>query len=136
MQINKFPFTKINKSRLGIIYRPYIDPVWLFSQKRKDWIFSRMIVDTGADYTLLPRKYAIDLGIDLIKDCLVETTLGIGGSETVYLYKNLKIKIGNIKQIIPVGFLERDDVPPLLGRLKCLENLELIFKSRQTILKK
>jgi len=135
MQINKFPFTKVSRSYFGTIYRPYIDPVWLFSEKRNDWIFSRMIVDTGADYTLLSRRYAINLGIDLIKECLAETTLGVGGSETVYLYKNLKIKIGNIEQIIPVGFLERDDVPPLLGRLKCLEDLEVILKNHQTILK-
>lgn len=59
------------------------------------------------------------LGIDLQKDCEVETTLGVGRSETVYQYKGLSIKIGNTEFKIPVGFLERDDIPPpFFGEIK------------------
>lgn len=133
MEIIKVPFTNIGKGLIGIISRPYI-PVSLFSVKRKDWIFVSMLVDSGADYTLLPRKYSIGLGIDLSKDCIAETTLGVGGSETIYIYKELKIKINNWQKKIPVGFLERDDVPPLLGRMQCLEALEVTFKKHQTFL--
>lgn len=133
MEIIKVPFTNIGKGLIGIIYRPYV-PASLFSVKKKDWISVNMLVDSGADYTLLPRKYSIGLGIDLSKDCLVETTLGVGGSETIYIYKKLKIKINQWQKQIPVGFLERDDIPPLLGRLQCLEALELTFKKHQTFL--
>lgn len=38
-----------------------------------------MIVDTGADYTLLPRFMAEKLGINLEKDCKDFTTFGVGG---------------------------------------------------------
>lgn len=61
MPIAKFPFVKIGKGPLGEIYRPYA-AVFLFSEKRKEWLLSRMVVDSGADYTLLPRHYAIALG--------------------------------------------------------------------------
>lgn len=86
-----------------------------------------MIVDTGADYTLLPYSASEDLGIDLEKDCTEHRTFGIGGSETVYLIHRYKIKIGNIELKTPIGFLGRDDILPLLGREKCLNNLNVLF---------
>ena len=43
-----------------------------------------MIVDTGADYTLLPRFLAPVLGIDLNKDCQKLKTSGVGGEERVF----------------------------------------------------
>lgn len=122
----KFPFTYVGKTRLGRIYRPYAI-VHLFSKVRDKWQPVEMVIDTGADYSLLPRRYATILGIDINTSCQPETTLGVGGVETVYQYKNLAIKIGKWKGKIPVGFLERDDVPPLLGRLACLESFKLTF---------
>lgn len=92
-----------------------------------------MIIDSGADYTLFPKKYAQILGVDLLNDCLVETTLSIGGAETVYQYKNLLIKIGSWEKQIPVGFLERNDLPALLGRLECLESLRLTFDDKESL---
>lgn len=136
MEIARFPFAKVGKGPLGEIFRPYAK-VSIFVQKKQKWLPANMVVDSGADYTLLPRKYAITLGIDLSKDCLAETSLGVGGSETVYLYKKgLLIKMENWQKRIPVGFLERDDIPPLLGRLEFMEILEVIFKNFETIFKK
>lgn len=132
MEIAKFPFVKIGKGPLGIIFRPYAK-VMIFAEKQKEWLPVNMVVDTGADYTLLPRRYATTLEIDLAKDCVVETSLGIGGSETVYLYKSLLIKIGDWQKKIPVGFLERDDIPALLGRLEFIEVLKVTFEKYQTI---
>ena len=89
-----------------------------------------MVVDTGADYTMLPKRYADLLGINREKDCLCKTTLGIGGSENVYFYKPLQVRIGKWDSEIPVGFLGRDDIPALLGRLAFLEALKVIFYHR------
>lgn len=135
MQIIKTPFKKIGKTELGLISRPFID-VSLLAKGKKEWWPVEMLVDSGADYTMLPKRYAEIIGIDLNIDCSSITTSGIGGAETVYLYKNLEIKIGNWKKKIPVGFLERDNIPALLGRLQCLEILEIIFKEHQTIFNK
>lgn len=116
---------------MGKIYRPYA-VVEAFSSLTNDWESLEMVVDSGADYTLLPGKYASILGVDLQKDCLVETTLGVGGAETVYQYKNLPIRIGSWTKQIPVGFLERNDLPALLGRLECLESIRLIFENKES----
>ncbi len=134
MLIARFPFKKIAKTDLGEIYRPLAD-VLVFSAKRKSWIPITMLVDSGADYTMLPKKYAEILGIDLNVDCRPSTTSGIGGSETVYFCRALNLKIDKWQKKVPVGFLERDDIPALLGRLGCLEDIEVIFKNRQTIFK-
>lgn len=131
-QIASFPFTFIGKTLLGIIYRPYAI-IHAYSKIRNKWQPIEVIIDTGADYTLFPKRYAQILGIDVEKDCKVATSLGIGGSETVYQYKDLPIKIANWKKNIPVGFLERDDIPPLLGRLSCLEFLRMVFEKRTSI---
>jgi len=132
-QVASFPFTFIGKTKLGIIYRPYA-VVLAFSKIRSKWQPLEMIIDTGADYTLLPKRYAGILGINLSQDCIKEKTLGIGGTETVYQYKNLPVKINKWQKKIPVGFLKRDNVPPLLGRLECLEIFRLIFHEKKSLL--
>lgn len=135
MRIAQFPFRKIGKGPLGEIFRPYA-LVLILAKKKKIWLPANMVVDSGADYTLLPRKYATLLEIDLAQDCIAETTLGVGGSETVYLYKKLLVKIGSWQKAIPVGFLERDDIPALLGRLEFMEILRVVFENHKTTFEK
>lgn len=62
----KFPFTYISKSYLGKIRRPYA--ICEFKNTNNNiWIPIEMVVDTGADYTVLPINYANLLGIDINK---------------------------------------------------------------------
>ena len=92
-----------------------------------------MIADTGADYTVLPRYYSVDLGIDLEKDCIMKQTIGVGGYETIYFLKEkAKIKISTQQIKIPLGFLNSDNIPPLLGREECLNTFKVIFVNFQT----
>jgi predicted aspartyl protease len=92
-----------------------------------------MVVDTGADYTLLPYSASNDLEINLKKEAKKYKTFGIGGSETVYLIKRFKIKINDSELLVPVGFLSRDDIPPLLGREQCLNKFKVLFANFITI---
>lgn len=131
-KIVSFPFTYIGITKLGKIYRPYA-VVESFSRVTNYWESIEMIIDSGADYILLPKKYISILGVDLQKDCTVETTLGVGGSETVYQCKNIKFKIGDHEFNAPASFLERDDVPALLGRLNCLKDFKLTFENKVSI---
>ncbi|OGM18493.1 hypothetical protein A2686_02710 [Candidatus Woesebacteria bacterium RIFCSPHIGHO2_01_FULL_38_10] len=129
-KLASFPFTFIGKTKLGKIYRPYAI-VYIYSKLRNKWQPIETVIDSGADYTLLPKRYAGILGINLT-DSNVESTIGVGGSETVYQYQNLTVKIGDYQIRIPAGFLERDDIPSLLGRLDCLEKLRLIFENKES----
>ncbi|MBI2996640.1 MAG: retroviral-like aspartic protease family protein [Candidatus Melainabacteria bacterium] len=132
--ITRFPFTYITKGYLGLIWRPYA--LCEFKVLNEDtWIPIEMVIDTGADYTLLPKNYSSLLGINVNKDCFREASLGIGGSKTVYLHKGLLIKLGNWKRKVPVGFLDQENIPPLLGRLNFFELLNITFSKRITIFK-
>ena len=91
-----------------------------------------MLVDTGADYTLLPRSYAAILGVSPKRDCRRLLTAGIGGTEHVYLLPQLRMRLGPWLRRIPVGFLNHDDVPPLLGRVRCLDTFEVCFGRHRT----
>lgn len=92
-----------------------------------------MIVDTGADYTLLPRFMASILGIDLEKDCRIFKTLGVGGEERVYFLPKIKAKLGDWERTIPIGFLERNEIPPLMGRHQFFETFETNFSSKHFV---
>lgn len=136
MRLVSSPFDFRGEGYLGKIYRPYIQ-ILLTSKNIDELIPVEMLCDTGADYTLLPKRYADLLNIDLLKECRRDRTHGVGGLEKIYLCKNLiTLKINDFKKIIPAGFLERDNIPPLLGRLEALEALVLIMKNKMTILER
>ena len=127
----RFPFDKSPSEILGYVYRP-IAKVHFWSRKINGWVEVIMIVDTGADYTLLPRFYATDLGIDLKKECKAHWTGGIGGREKVYLFRKAKVRLGKWERIVPIGFLDRDDIPPLLGRQGFLETFNVTLVNHST----
>jgi len=87
-----------------------------------------MLVDSGADYTLLPYFLAYPLGINLITDCKIIHTQGVGGISKVYLFKKkIKVKLGEFRRQIPIGFLSNDYIPPLLGRQEFFETFRVVF---------
>ncbi len=132
MKILSTPFSFKGEGYLGKIYRPSIQ-AFIGSNNIDEFIPIEMIVDTGADYTLLPKRYAKLLAINLEKECIADMTHGIGGQGIIYrCKKSVRIKIGEFKKVIPVGFLNRDNIPSLLGRLQALEILTLITKNKIT----
>lgn len=90
-------------------------------------------MDTGADYTLLPRFAAKDLQIDLENDCKVFETFGVGGSQKGYFLPKIKAKLGRWEREIPIGFLDSDEIPPLMGRHLFLETLETHFSKDHVV---
>ena len=126
-----FAFERVFSPIFGTVHRPV---AWIefFSKSTNEWVGVWMIVDSGADYSLLPKYMSSYLGIDLKKDCEHFSTIGIGGKETVHLLKKTKVRLGDWELIVPVGFLERDTVPPLLGRQDFMEKFATLFFDRQT----
>lgn len=128
----KFLFRVEKSAILGKIHRP-VAQVFFWSKIDEKWVEIWMIVDTGADYTLLPRFMANDLGVNLEKECKIFTTYGVGGGERVYFLPKMKVKLSRWERIIPVGFLERNEIPPLMGRHLFLETFETLFSSNHTV---
>lgn len=128
-----FPFERRPSSIFGVVWRPVALVEFCSLVDTNIWTTIRMIVDTGADYTLLPRSYAKALGVNLERDCKPYETLGIGGHEVVYVHPRIKVRLGTWEAEVTVGFLDRDAVPALLGRQQCLEALSVLFENHTTI---
>lgn len=88
-----------------------------------------MIVDSGADYTLLPRFMAEKLEVNVEQECRIFHTTGIGGTEKVYFLPKIQVQLGEFRRDIPVGFLDRNEIPSLMGRQLFMETLEIYFSS-------
>ena len=131
-----FRFENVGNFGYGQIFRP-IAKVQLTSNSNQKSVKVWMIVDTGADYTILPRHFSQKLRISLEKDCRKDVTAGVGGNQTVYFYKHrLKATIGNETRQIPLAFFDNNEVPALLGRLGFLETFDTEFlKSHSVIFK-
>lgn len=123
----RFSFENAGKNFFGQIFRP-VAKVSFRSPKRELWTNTWMVVDTGADFTILPQYLSEDLGISLKHDCIKDTTEGVGGQQTIYLLKSrIKAKLGNIERTIPLAFFGSNEVPALLGRLGFLETFDTEF---------
>lgn len=133
----KFSFEDAGENLFGKIYRPLAKVSFQSPKDVSRWSDTWMIVDTGADFSILPRYVAKDLGIDLKKDCIKNTTAGVGGEQTIHLLLvKITARIGHIVRKVPVAFFDRDDMPPLLGRLGFLEMFDTEFlKSHVVIFK-
>ena len=129
-----FPYDPAGKMYFGPIYRP-VALVSFQSPKTNVWTYAWMIVDTGADFSILPRYVAHELGISLEKDCITDTTEGVGGVKTIYLFKEkIKAKIGEIGREVPLAFIDSDEVPPLLGRCGFLETFDVEFLKEHVVM--
>lgn len=128
-----FDYEYGGKVFFGRIYRP-VAKVRFQSPISSRWVDAWMVVDTGADFSLLPRYLALKLGISFERDCVKDVTYGVGGEQTIYLLKKLvKSMVGSIERSVPIGFFESDEVPALLGRLGFLETFDVEFLKRHTV---
>lgn len=123
----KFPFENVGKIFFGQVHRP-IAKVSLKAITVDIWTDTWMVVDTGADFTILPRHLAQKLRISLKHDCVKDETFGVGGEQVIYLCKQkIKAKVGHIERDISLAFFDSNEVPALLGRLGFLETFDTEF---------
>jgi len=114
-----FPYERRASAIFGTVRRP-VAYVELYSTAFQRWIGYTMIVDTGADYCVLPASIAWDLGIEL-RQCEPHAASGIGGQQKVFLHRTVQMRLGSWEFVVPMGFVKREDLPPLLGRYQCLD---------------
>lgn len=130
---SKFTYERVGETPFGPIYRPVVK-VLLNSIKKGKLVEATMIVDTGADFTILPRYIARKLEISLRNDYSKQTTQGVGGNQITYICKQkVRVQVGNMARMVPIAFLDNDEVPPLLGRLGFLETFNAEFLKTHTV---
>ena len=131
---NPVPVPRIGKEYLGTIWRPYATVMIRGSNQR--WISVEMVVDSGADHTLLPGRYAALLGIDL-HACVKRATAGVGGPENIYLYKVLDRQFGKLaKKKSRSDSWAATTYRLCWGVWGSSESLDVRFRNRQSIFAK
>ena len=91
-----------------------------------DHAFGYVLVDSGADYVVLPEKAGLSAGINL--PAKPTTTLnGVGGSVDVELMHNIKLEFQGLPIKADVMFDYSNSVQPLFGRsgIRALQDIGL-----------
>lgn len=128
----KFDYEEEKSDLFGTLKRPVAN-VHIQNAKTEDWEVVKMLVDSGADYTLFPFWYTAIFGLDLAEDCRKVVTSGVGGDAVVYLAKESPtLKIGEWERKAPVGFLESVEIPPILGRHGLLDTFSVTLANPHT----
>lgn len=91
-----------------------------------------MLVDSGADITLIPRKFGEELGLNFKEDEVKEIR-GIGEGTVPYIISKLKMTIGKYTFPVRIGWALIEEIPFILGRLDVFDKFNIEFKQSSRI---
>ena len=120
----EFEFEKRHSQRLGEILKPII-PVTIIGPKRSLNVF--MLLDSGADLSLIPYSLGETVGIELDIENRSEVH-GIGEGSVPYILSQLKLKIGKVEISARVEWALIEEVPFILGRLDIFQKFSIEFR--------
>ncbi len=120
----EFPFERRQSQRFGTILKPII-PVRLSGPVRAVNVF--MLVDSGADLSILPYSVGETLGLQLDIGTRNEVQ-GIGEGAVPYLLGAVEVQIGGLALRVRIGWALIEEVPFLLGRLDVFGELAIEFR--------
>lgn len=115
----KFPYTQKESRIVGHILKPLID-IEIFSKDGLWYGLDEVLVDTGADITLLPKNVG-EVLVDDIKVGKKATIKGIAPFELIVYIHSLKVRVANKEFQTKVAIADSDDVPAVLGRFEALD---------------
>ena len=93
------------------------------------WITYEFLIDTGADLTLVSRDLADDLGLTW-DDLPPAEVRGVGHGPTLARLGRLPLRIGGVGLTVRCLFVQRTDMPPILGRADFLDRFVLTIDAR------
>ncbi len=115
----RFQYTEKESRLFGKILAPFIY-IEAFSKHGLWCGIDKVLVDTGADITLLPR----DVGEILVDDITTgEQALikGLGPNELKVFVHTLKLRVAGKEFETKVAIADSDEVPAVLGRFEALD---------------
>ncbi|MEW6104397.1 MAG: retropepsin-like aspartic protease [bacterium] len=86
----------------------------------------QMLIDSGADITLIPKRAGDYLGFRIEKETIREIR-GIGEGALPYIIKPVQIEIGEYRIKGRIGWVLIEEVPFLLGRLDIFDQFDIKF---------
>ena len=100
--------------------------VMFFIDGKKDPYKTFMIVDSGADISLIPKTIGEELNL---KKAELHYLGGVGG-RVGYYTNYVNVQIAGKKFNMPVAWLTHDTVPLLLGRKGVFDKFRICFEER------
>lgn len=126
-KIIEFPFRYVTIESVGQVFYPYIK---VRLKTIQGWKEFRFIVDTGADFTTLPRYMIPILNIDITK-CKKSTSQGIGGKIVSTYLTTIPVNFNGYTTTIRCSITDELQTPLLLGRIDLLDkSMSWHFDSR------
>jgi len=130
------------KFRGKIVKVPEIGIKWIpiarikFISDKEEYL-CEIIVDSGADITLIPKSFGELLGFSF-KGEKIREIRGIGEGVIPYVIKIAVVKIGKYKFNSRIGIALIEEIPLILGRLDIFDQFDIEFKqkTRLTIFRK
>lgn len=122
----EFPLIDVN-TKFGTIPTPLLT---IFVLTKFGYQSYQFLFDTGADFTMLPRYMAEDIGINL-KTLPQTRSYGIENKGIRVYIGNIKIKLGTEKLKIRCLFSEKDTTPFLLGRIDIFLHFNINFDNKR-----
>jgi len=111
-----FLYGQDNRPRADIIVQSGVHKLHLFP-----------IIDSGADFTTLPKGVGEVLNFEPPKRKEINKVQGIGGHKVKYVKRGVRIEIGDYSFYSKICWFFDDDGQPLLGR-DIFEKFDILFK--------
>jgi Family of unknown function (DUF5678) len=105
-------------------------PKYLVTLSHKHTRNLKILVDSGADFCLMPKQLGIDLGYGVGIEEVMSKAEGVGG-EVDYVLRRVEVSIDGHILTVPIAWLQTDDaVECLLGREVIFDRFDIEFKQR------
>lgn len=124
-----FPFLPLYSENLGFVKRPFAEII-LHGPSEK--IKVNMLVDSGADVSVISYKRGIRLGLKIKENEPIFTLGGISGGIPV-VYRNLQMEIGEHKFDARVAWSLSEEIPEIPGRLSVFDEFNIELKQVEGI---
>lgn len=94
----------------------------------------QFVLDTGADFTMLPHHMAEVIGIDLTT-CPQGVSYGVEGEGIKVYMSKIQIKIGQVELKVRCLFSEKETTPYILGRADIFSIFNITFDNQNKKIK-
>jgi len=123
----EFPFIRRSSKKLGDIFKPIV-PVGIVGPKHN--INVMMLLDSGADISMIPYSVGEVLGLELNMKTRSEAQ-GIGEGSVSYVLGSAILRIGHYEIPARIGWALIEEIPLILGRLDIFRTLSIEFRESE-----
>jgi len=126
----RFAYQRTRSTIYRTLFRP-VARVYLRAS-RGPWLPHVMLVDSGADFTLLPRTIGQILGLRKSSADQWHRAGGVTGEIWVTM-RRMRMRIGPHEFTADVGWAQEDGTPLLLGRADVFELFDVRFRQSDRV---